>query len=99
MANNADERGPRGPLMLHWFGEPWGSAINDMAPREPTPDGQACSACQHVIEPGDQGVTLLIGDIGGSGRHQPMHLHCFVVSTLGGAEKVRSLLGDTTGET
>jgi hypothetical protein len=96
MANNADDRGP---LMLHWFGEPWGSEINDMAPREPTPDGQTCSADQHVIEPGDQGVTLLIGDIGGSGRRQPMHLHCFVVSTLGGANKLRSLLGDTTGET
>jgi hypothetical protein len=51
MANIADDRGP---LTLHWFGELWGAEINDMAPHDPTPDGQACSACKHVIEQGDQ---------------------------------------------
>jgi len=96
MANTGTERGP---LTLHWFGEPWGSEINDIAPSEPTPDGQACYACKHVIQQGEQGVTLLIGDLSGESSRQPMHLHCFVVSTAGGAAKLRSLLGDTTGET
>jgi len=95
MATSEDERGP---LTLRWFGDPWGSEINNIAPRDPTPEGQPCYGCKHAIQQGDQGVTLIVGEMGGEGSRQPMHIHCFVVSSIGGATQLRSLLGESGTE-
>ena len=61
--------------MIHWFGNSWGSALNDDCPQARTPVGWPCTHCDEPIAEGDQGIIYSNAPVA--------QLDCFIRGTIG----------------
>jgi hypothetical protein len=68
---------------MTWFGAPWGSRINRGEHQE-TPTGEPCLHCSEPIEWWASGVVMAVGE-----RRRPLHLECFLRSTVGSLGHLR----------
>lgn len=61
--------------LLTWFGEPWGSPVNEDARRVDVPVGTPCCGCKVAIEPTARG--LIIPFLAERALPEAYHLACF----------------------
>ena len=85
---------------MRWFGESWGSGLNEDCDQQPTPVGEACLRCEEPIAEGDAGVTTMCMDERGA-RRAPHHLECWLRILFGSVahqERRCSCFGGDEGE-
>lgn len=78
---------------MRWFGESWGSDLNNALPAVPAPIGSPCYGCERPITASDSGVIVPVCDLMGSHDERPFHLGCFSRAMSAGVAAMRALLG------
>ena len=62
---------------MKWFGESWGTLVNETCARIAVPDGECCPRCGRSIRPGDRGAQLHGLNYDGTVGVFDFHLACF----------------------
>lgn len=70
-------------MSVVYFGVRWDAPHFDEAVEVPTPVGEKCLYCREPVVEGESGTLMPVGQIDGPGTVEPVHIECFLRSTIG----------------